>query len=248
MIKALKAFYRFLFKWPARKYLGLYTVFIDLKAICLRLLSKSVTETSLKKISICVGVKNRSHALLTQLVSSLNQLAFKEMIELSVVDCNSDDHADLSGAIKAIWQGGLIYQTTDMAFARSKVFNQAVKQANNELVFICDADISLPPNLVVSINQYCKSYQVWAPEVLLMTEQGLPDRFCEEGVGMLACTKQQFESIGGFDERIIEWGKEDWLLFFECYKKGIAVYRTKEALMQHAFHVSLKPQHFKPLF
>ena len=248
MIKALKAFYRFLFKWPARKYLGFYTVFIDIKAICLKLFSKSVTEASLKKISICVGVKNRSNALLNQLVSSLNQLAYKDMIELSVVDCNSEDHSDLSGAIKAIWKGPMVYNRVDTAFARSLVFNQAVKQANNELIFICDADIALPPNIVVSINQFCKPYQVWAPEVLLMNEQGLPDRFCTEGVGMLACYKQQFESMGGYDERILEWGKEDWVLFFECYKKGIAVYRTKEALMQHAYHASLKPQDFKPLF
>ena len=248
MIRALKAFYRFLFKWPARKYLGFYTVFIDLKAILFRLFSKPVTETSLKKITICVGVKNRSHSLLTQLVSSLNQVAYKEMIELSVVDCKSDDHTDLISAIKTIWKGALIYQTSDMAFARSKVFNQAVKQASNNLIFICDADISLPPNLVVSINQHCQSYQAWAPEVLLMTEQGLPDRFCSEGVGMLACFKHQFEAIGGFDERFLEWGKEDWLLFFECYKQGIAVYRTKEALMQHAYHESLKPKDFKPLF
>jgi len=223
MLQPLKSFYRFCFKWPARKYLGMYTLWIDIRAVFKRAFQKASSD-NLKPVSVCVGLMNRSKAFKMQLLASLMQLADPSKI------------------------GQLAYTKTDLPFTRSKIFNLAVQQSQHDLVFICDADIALPPQFLAQMNAYCRPYQAWFPEVMLLDEAGLPNRYCSEGVGMLGCLRYQFEDSKGFDEHIVEWGKEDWLLYFEFYKIGVAPFRTQEPLMQHAFHQSIKPEGFKPLF
>jgi predicted glycosyltransferase involved in capsule biosynthesis len=247
MLQPLKSLYRFCFKWPARKYLGMFTLWIDVRAIIKRAF-QTASSNDLKPVSVCVGLMNRSKAFKAQLLASLVLLADPSKIELSVVDCNSSDEPDLLGYLKVHWKGQLTYTKTDLPFTRSKIFNLAVQQSHHDLVFVCDADIALPPQFLAQMNAYCRPYQAWFPEVMLLDEAGLPNRYCSEGVGMLGCHRHQFEATKGFDERIVEWGKEDWLLYFEFYKIGIAPFRTQEPLMQHAFHQSLKPKGFKPLF
>ncbi|MEN9739146.1 MAG: hypothetical protein RLZZ318_1180 [Bacteroidota bacterium] len=248
MLQFLKTGYRFAFKLPARHYLGMHTLWIDLIAVFKRRFQKPKLTNDLKPVSVCVGLMNRSKAFKEQLLASLMQVSDPSKIELSIVDCNSTDEPDLLGFLKTHWKGQLVYTKSNLPFSRSRIFNLAVRQSHHDLVFVCDADIALPPQFLAQMNQYCRPYQAWFPEVMLLDETGLPIRYCSEGVGMLGCLRQQFDSSKGYDESIVEWGKEDWLLYFEFYKIGVAPFRTQEPLMQHAFHQSQKPKGFVPLF
>jgi hypothetical protein len=70
-------------------------------------------------------------------------------------DCNSDDVPNLEVEIRKIWQGKLIFSSESAQFTRSFFFfNKAVKQSHHDILFICDADFSMPTDLVLSCNKY----------------------------------------------------------------------------------------------
>lgn len=244
MVKKIKYFLWKILKSPERNWVGWSTLLTDFKSRIFSLFYFSKNQP----ISICVGVKNRSNNLVHVLIQSLNQAQSKDSITLCVLDCGSDDVPDLLNEIQNHWKGKLIYKKIEQAFERSKVYNQAVNLSLNELVFICDADIQLPSDLVKKVNQYTNTLTAWFPILWWMNEDRISGKFFSASTGMLATTKSNFIKTGGYDESIKEWGKEDWLLYFEFYKKGISCKRTFESNMIHHYHPTLKPKDFKPLF
>ncbi len=243
--KSLKQFLWFVFKSPQRRWheLGYSTLLTDFKAWW----TVTFSSKKLQPITICIGIKNRSHNLLNYVITSLNECEHKDLIALSIFDCGSDDVLDLKSEIQLKWKGHLIYSKDDQSFARSIAFNKAVKQANTELILVCDADMSLPKNIVQKVNHYVTKQSAWFPHVWYTNEDG-SGRFYTESTGMMASTKQGFFEVGGYDESITQWGYEDWYLFFAFYKKKIACIRSNERDFIHHYHPSLKPEGFKPLF
>jgi glycosyltransferase involved in cell wall biosynthesis len=241
--KSFIQFLWFVFKSPQRKWIGFLSVISDLKAW----FSTRKRPNNLQAISVCVGIKNRSHNLLNYVIPSLNLCHGLEMIELSVFDCGSDDMHDLESEIRKLWKGKLVYKQAPQKFARSISFNAAVKQSTNNLILICDADMSLPQDVLEKVNRYIGKYSAWFPQIWFCHEDGT-GHFMSEGTGIMASQRQQFLDLGGYDESITEWGKEDWLLFFEFYKKGIGCMRSNEPNFIHHYHESLKPEGFIPLF
>lgn len=239
----LKQFLWFVFKSPQRKWLGYSTLLSDFKAWK----STHRSSTSLQAISLCIGIKNRSHNLLNYVIPSLNACEHKDLIELSVFDCGSNDVKDLKSEIEKLWTGKLLYQCVEQKFARSISFNAAVKQSTKDLILICDADMSLPKDIVIKVNRYATQNSAWFPHVWYTNEDGT-GRYYTESTGMMASRKSDFIKTGEYDESIKEWGKEDWLLFFEFYKIGIGCIRSNEPEFIHHYHESLKPEGFVPLF
>ncbi len=233
-----------IFKSPERKWIGFSTLITD----TLGHLYIFFNNKNLKPITVCVGAKNRSNALLTHLVGSLQQCENNDLITLSIFDCNSNDVVNLSDEIKKIWKGKLIFQSEDISFTRSKTFNKAILQSNTPLIFCCDADISVPKNLVKKVNYYCTERSAWFPMVWWLNEKGDQGRFFSEGTGIFASTRNAWNKTKGYDETITNWGHEDWLLYFEFYKHKIACVRTSEPDLKHYWHPSLKPADFTPLF
>jgi len=241
--KRLKNFLWFLLKSPQRKWIGYSSIFTDLRGY----LSVVFKRREYARISVCVGVKNRSYNLVEYVVRSLNKCEFRGMIELSVYDCGSDDLPDLGAVLSRAWKGNLIYKRVEQDFARSVAFNAAVEQATGPYILVCDADMSIPSDILSKVCRYCSPYSAWFPKVWYSGERG-GGRLYTESTGMFAARKVDFMKTGGYDERIREWGKEDWLLYFEFYKKGIACRRTEEPEFIHHYHPSLKPDNFEPLF
>lgn len=243
--KRIKQFLWFVVKSPQRRWheLGYSTLLTDLKGW----LSTRKKPTSLKSVTICIGIKNRSHNLLNFVIPSLNQAKHPELITLSVYDCGSTDVEHLENAIKNLWKGKLIYQSSEQAFARSKAFNEAVKQAAEGLILVCDADMSLPPDIVNKVNQFVTPHSAWFPHVWYTNADG-SGRYYTESTGMMASTRATFLQVGGYDETITTWGYEDWYLFFAFYKHHLACIRSNEPLFIHHYHESLKPAGFRPLF
>ena len=241
--KPFKQFLWFVFKSPQRKWVGFSSVLSDFKAWY----AARKRPNNLHAISVCVGIKNRSHNLLSHLIPSLNACANLDCIELSVFDCGSDDVQNLVQEIRKAWKGKLVYAEVPQNFARSISFNAAVKQASNNLILVCDADMSVPIDVLEKVNRYSGKYSAWFPQIWFTHQDGT-GHFMSEGTGIMASQRQQFLDLGGYDESITDWGKEDWLLFFEYYKNGVGCIRSKEPDFIHHYHKSLKPEDFIPLF
>jgi predicted glycosyltransferase involved in capsule biosynthesis len=194
-----------------------------------------------------VGVKNRSSNLLNCLIESLNKASFRPLIDLAVFDCGSTDSPDLHEAIKKRWKGSLSYQRIEQPFSRSVAFNRAVGLSSTDYILICDADMSVPKDIVYKVSKYSSEKAAWFPVCWYENDDG-SGRFWTESTGMFACKRENFDKTGGFDETIKTWGKEDWLMYFSFYKQGIGCIRTRERQFVHHYHESLMPSDFKPLF
>ncbi|MBC7425667.1 MAG: hypothetical protein H7321_03940 [Bacteroidia bacterium] len=239
----LKQLLWFIFKAPQRKFVGFDTLATEVKAY----VSLAAKSNKLKPVSICTGLKNRSQNYLDYVLKSISVAEHSELIELCVFDCGSDDMPDLVVEIRKIWKGSLIFQSVPGVFSRSHTFNKAVELSTNDIIFICDADISLPADIVKRINKNVTDKAAWFPIINSIEKDGTEKPF-RSGAGIFASLKESFVKAGLYDESFKTWGHEDWLLYFEFYKNDIAALRTFEPGIKHHWHPSLKPEDFKPLF
>jgi len=169
-------------------------------------------------ISICVGIKNRTQPLINNLIESLLVVdTFQNIdIELSVFDCGSDDVVDVESHIKKYWLKMLKYKEIPSKFTRAHSLNAAVKQARFPWVFLCDADMSLPPDFPSQYFKNVSENQAWFPICFSLgrnksrkvsSENGW---WRESGFGMVGMSRKYFLDIGGFNEKAyIKWGGED---------------------------------------
>lgn len=202
---------------------------------------------NLKPISICTGLLNRTDNYLDYVLESVLKMERQELIELSIFDCGSLDLERLEKIIREKWTGKLVIKSEPVSFSRALSFNKAIEQATSNLVFACDADMSLPINLVKQCNRFVSRKSVWFP-ICFYLEKDKPPIINKEngdwhwvGKGMFAATKQQFERIGKYDESFNTWGGEDWDLWLRFFKKGILPLRTRCRGLFHHWHISLKP-------
>jgi predicted glycosyltransferase involved in capsule biosynthesis len=202
----------------------------------------------LRPITICTGLKDRSENYVQVMLESLKKAENSELISLSVFDCGSSDVPDLKQKIKDVWDGNLVFSSEKMDFTRSRSFNAAVSQAETDLVFICDADIEIPANIVKLVCRNTSKRVSWFPILWWLNEDNATGSFFSGSTGMLSCYKSNFKAVGGYDESITSWGYEDWTLYFSFYRHRITAYRTKEKNMKHHWHKSLKPEGFKKMF
>lgn len=200
------------------------------------------TMRPLKPISICTGLKNRSDNYIHYVLDSVCRMKHRELVELSVFDCGSDDVDDLEGAIKTKWTGPLVFKTELTSFNRSYSFNGAIRQASNPIVFAADADMSLPDDLVELANKFVSAKSVWFP-ICFNLYEGKPalaepdnGRWFPVGKGMFAASKKQFTTIGSYDERFTTWGGEDWDLWKRFYQFGFLPIRSKCHGLFHHWH------------
>lgn len=249
-MKLLRRLAWFLLKSPQRKIVGWKTLFTDLRGMCSVAL-RYLFPAKPPEIWVCTGLLNRSEHYLNVLLPSLIEVRSRGVrIALSVADCGSSDHPNLEQAIRERWNGNLVFSSRPEPFARSRVFNRAIRQAQGESLFICDADMSVPANLQQLVYHYVTRHSVWVPVCRKMLGPHPQDgwKYQSEGTGIVACTKKHLERSGMLDESINNWGGEDWALFFRLYRAGIMPLRTRSYHLVHHFHPSLKPADFKPLF
>ncbi len=238
---ALKKPFWWLFKAPQHR-LGLFVYWVEIKGHLILLLTKlfSGKHKNLRPITICVSNKNRSDALINYLSESLLQAKYRNLIYLSVYDCGSDDADELATTLKSKWGEHLYYETKFMPFARSKAMNSAVRNAITEHVFITDADVSLPIDIVEKVNLFSANNRIWFPVCQAYnTIEETSKSWYTEGKGILACTRKQFEEVGGYDENFITWGGEDTDLWLRFWQKNYFCCRTNEKNLIHHWHLSV---------
>jgi predicted glycosyltransferase involved in capsule biosynthesis len=245
----LKFPFWFVFKAPQRAQ-GWHTFPNDLKGILVFIFRNILPKRTLQPISICTGMYNRSDNYISQLIASLNQSNHKELITLSVVDCFSNDIPYLEESIRKQWSGKLIFSQDNGAFARSRTFNKAVNQAPSSLVFICDADLSLPPNIVELCNNYVGAKLVWYPIYFFLFNKKPTKVHKDNGIweqygskGMFACMKADYQKIGGLDEAYTAWGHEDTELWERFHQQGYVIIRNQQPNFLHHWHNTFNPKY-----
>lgn len=246
MWNAIKRFAWFIFKSPQRKFCGWLSLITDFRGLCAVGFNKGNQK---QHIWVCVGVKNRSEALLTHLLPSLAQLKNRERISLSIADLGSTDCDNLEAEIRSIWSGELIYSREEANFSRAFAFNKAIKQKGIGLVMVCDADVSVPQHLIALIDTYVTRRSAWFPVCQWQINPEAKDwKWFSAGTGIFAADPAHLESTGLLDEKYTEWGKEDWDLFFRFYHAGIMPLRTRVQGLYHHWHSPSEPADFKKMF
>ena len=243
-MKKLKRLAWFIFKSPQRKMLGFGTLLCDLKGLFSILFGEKSTEP----IWVCVGVKDRTKNI-HRLVQSLSTIYNNENFALSVHDQGSADSTELELWLKDNWPGKLIWSSAKADFNRSRAFNRAVNQAAGNLVFVCDADMTLPPKLEQQIRKYTRPATAWFPVCQWQLNPNNDDwMWFTQGTGLFSAHKIWHKNSLGYDESITGWGGEDWNQFFSMYKSGMMPVRTRCNGLFHHWHEPTEPQDWKKLF
>jgi glycosyltransferase involved in cell wall biosynthesis len=239
----------YIFKSPQRS-ISWYTLLTDFRGIGIYVYRTIFPFKKLQPISICTGIKNRSDNYLNHFLESLQHIEHPELIELSVFDCASDDVDNLEERIRKKWNGKLVFNSEPRAFSRSYTFNKAIKQASNELILGCDADISLPYDMVKMCNQYVDSKQTWFPmyfflfknkPAIISKDNGIWDQYGSRG--LFACLQTDFWEAGAFDESYTVWGGEDIDLWTRFHRKGYIVIRSRKKGLFHKWHTTHNPKY-----
>ena len=239
----------FIFKSPQRKWVGWHSLFTDFTGSTEWLLNGLLRPNRNKTVWVCVGIKDRTEPFLTHLLPSLAAQAREQNLALSVWDCGSIDASRIESAIQQVWPTQWVFHSSPSPFARSMAFNKAMNLASGELLFACDADMTVPDKLGEKVRRNTGQRYAWFPVCQWQLD---PEKeawkWFSAGTGLFSATKKQLESTGGYDEGFTEWGKEDWDLFFRFYAKGIMPLRTRCDGLYHHWHPSSKPDNFIPMF
>ncbi|MDD5650285.1 MAG: glycosyltransferase [Candidatus Nanoarchaeia archaeon] len=196
----------------------------------------------IKKISICVGLKDRTNYLIKYLINSMNKCKSNDMLELSVFDCGSDDIEDLKSTIMMYWKGELAFKQQQISFSRSFTFNNAVKNSKYDYVFLCDSDMFLPEDFVEQFFKNVSKEKTWFP-ICFSLLKNRPFEVNENngwwrefGFGMVGIFKDNFIKTGMLNECFTSWGGEDNDLYD---KVGTIKIREKCFGLFHCWHCSL---------
>jgi glycosyltransferase involved in cell wall biosynthesis len=245
----LKFPFWYIFKSPQRE-LGSKSVYLDLLGIFRFLLVQTLPFKKSTKLSICVGNLNRNAMILNYLLPSLNKLVYKENIELVLVDFGSDNFEELKENLEDRWAGRLNIISLKEPFTRSRAINVAVAAASEELLFIADADFSLPKNLIELCYRYTLFNSIWFPIVFYLYKDK-PERFGKGngewmqwgGKGILSIKRSKFLEMNGLSEKYKSWGGEDEEFWFRCHQNGEVVIRSRCRELLHHWHPSFNPKY-----
>ncbi len=244
----LKFPFWYFLKSPQRK-AGVGTVLRDLLGLMQWAWVQTIPVKKTSTLSVCVGNYNRNQMILNYLLPSLNQVDQAENIELVLVDFGSDDFLALQNTLKEKWRGRLKIVQLQESFTRARAINTAVLQASEEIVFICDADFSLPKKLIEFCHRYTLGGSVWFPIVFYLYKgkpavygKGNGEWLQWGGKGILAIKREIFLKMNGLDERFKSWGGEDEEFWLRCHQQGLVVIRNRCKKMLHHWHPSFNPK------
>jgi len=195
-----------------------------------------------EKICVCVPLKNRTPNVLEGVIASLNKCYFKNRIILSIFDCGSTDVDDLESTIRESWKGELVFNSEERDFSKTYSLNKAIDQAPIDRIFCCDADMTLPKDLVVKYDTCVGKGVVWFP-IYFSLYKNKPQKILKshgwwrtEGFGLMGVLKPDMKIIGGFDEKFSTWGNEDTEIAQRSIDRGMRFIRYNCWGLYHNWH------------
>jgi glycosyltransferase involved in cell wall biosynthesis len=239
----------YIFKSPQRA-VGFKSLQNDLIGIIRFFLVQTIPFDKDTKLSICVGNLNRNAMILNYLLPSLKKLRFKENIEIVLVDFGSENFNELKKTLEVEWTGRLNIISLGEPFTRSRAINVAASAATEELLFITDADFSLPMQLIEQCYRFTLYGSIWFPIVYYLYKNK-PERFGKGngewmqwgGKGILAIKKNKFQELNGLNEKFKSWGGEDEEFWMRCHQNGEVVIRSRCRELLHHWHPSFNPKY-----
>lgn len=241
LYRKLKYLLWYLFKAPQRT-LNRNSIVQDFRGILIYYF-RSFRKKSPYKISICIGIYNRTDQLLNHFLPALNALLDKHEVELSIYDTGSDDVKDLAFAIRKKWKGAIVYKSSNENFSRSSALNKAVEQCTGNVIFLCDADISFPSVITTIIKQIIQNGIVWFPICFATAPPNSlkPGKWLwYSAKGLVICMKDDFINIGKLNEQYTTWGGEDGDLWERFHQANFIVIRQKLPGLIHHYHTPAK--------
>jgi hypothetical protein len=190
--------------------------------------------------------------LLQYFLPSLKLLANAAQIELVLVDFGSANFLVLKDRLENEWQGALKIVVIEEPFTRARAINVAVGAATGDLVFIADADFSLPKQLLKYCYHYTLGGRVWFPIVYYLYKDK-PAKVARRngewmqwgGKGLLAIHKNSFLEMKGLNESFKSWGGEDEEFWVRCHAAKKIVLRNRCKGLLHHWHPSFNPKYKK---
>jgi glycosyltransferase involved in cell wall biosynthesis len=164
------------------------------------------------KISFCTVSMNRLHHLEKTLSANLLDNQDYLNLEFILLDYNSSDeleHWIKNNMQEHLKSGRLVYYKTctPMHFNRSHSRNLAYKLASGDLICNIDADNYTGKGFAAYINEEFKRND----NIFLTTLSSVGARGHKQDVlGRMCVKKSDFYKIGGYDERMVYYGFEDY--------------------------------------
>lgn len=137
---------------------------------------------------------------------------------------------------------------SESEFTRSKARNLGAEAHDfNDLLFFVDVDVVFSKDVLLRIRlNTIQHKQVYFPIVFseynpknrvnnasLSVDSGYWRFF---GFGMIGAYKSDFKQIGGFNNKILGWGKEDFQIYQRFIYSNLSVFRAADPGLVHVYH------------
>jgi glycosyltransferase involved in cell wall biosynthesis len=164
------------------------------------------------KYSLITTCKGRLHHLKQTLPKMIAQ-GFHEVIVVDY-DC-PDGTADWVRSNHS--SVNLVKVNNERLFNLSKARNVGAKHSIGDVLCFVDADIEIASGFLewFNINLSQNKFYLLEPQKLLQGDERLKGLY-----GLVVCTREQFEAIGGYDDVIAGWGGEDLDFYWRLKKAG----------------------------
>lgn len=202
------------------------------------------------KVSVVVCTKNEEQNIGRCLESLLGQDYPKGDLEVIVVDNGSTDKTK-SIARQYTEKVYCLADEVDLSSVknfRGAQLNFGVSKASGDAIFYPDADMTFDEGLIEGAVDLLREHEaLYVPEVVCgrglfgkirSFERGFYNATCIDAVRFVK--KSVFEAIGGFDEKNIVFGFDDWDFTKTLKKKGCRLGTTVKKLYHHEEELTLR--------
>lgn len=175
----------------------------------------SRAPTTARPVAPTIAFITVSRGRLHHLRESLPRMAAQNPDELIVVDYDCPDGTGDWVAANFPQAAVVRGSQPDGGFNISRARNLGAAAAKSEWLFFVDADILLGPKLGDALRQGLRPGSFYQPTAQASNSGS-------QIYGSFACTAADFAAIGGYDEVIEGWGREDKDLYLRLLFHGVA--------------------------
>ncbi len=194
-------------------------------------------------VSTILATKNEEQNI-SRCINSLKDQTYENM-EIILVDNNSSDDTVkiASNLIEKVFNLPELTNTKNIKNYRGAQVNYGVTLSTGEIIFFPDADMTFDKNLIseaVDLIQEQAYEALYSPEVIIGSglfvkarnfERSFYNQTCIDGLRFIR--KDLFIKAGGFDEKNIKFGPDDWDLTKTIKKYTNKVSITKNVIYHH---------------
>lgn len=209
-----------------------------------------MSKEFLPRVSVVVCTRNEEPNIGRCLESLLYQDYPRDKIELIVVDIESSDQTRAVARKYADKVYDLAKSTSLVAVKnfRGAQLNFGVSKATGSIIFYPDADMTFDSGLIKeAVNLLEKHDSLYVPEIIRGRgffgkirnfERSFYNATCIDAVRFVK--KSVFEVVGGFDEKNVVFGPDDWDFTKTLKKSGYRLGSAAEKLYHHEEGLTLR--------